>query len=152
MNQSQKPNIKEAREEDLETILDLYQKASIDSGGSVLEIDKARSIFKSIKAYPFYKFYIARLDDEVVGTFSLLIMDNLGHCGAKSGLVEGVAVKHERQGQGIGKQMMEYAMAVCREHDCYKMSLSSNIKREQAHRFYESLGFIRHGYSYLIDL
>jgi GNAT superfamily N-acetyltransferase len=152
MNQSPNLIIKEAREEDLETILDLYQKASIDNGGSVLEIDKARSIFKSINAYPFYKFYIARLGDEVVGTFSLLIMDNLGHCGAKSGLVEGVAVKLDRQGQGIGKQMMEYAMAVCREHRCYKMSLSSNLKREQAHRFYESLGFTRHGYSYLIDL
>lgn len=60
--------------------------------------------------------------------------------------------QNNRQGQGIGKQMMEYAMAVCREHDRYKMRLSSNLKREQAHRFYESLGFTRHGYSYLIDL
>ena len=34
---------------------------------------------------------------------------------------------------------------------CYKMALSSNLKREAAHRFYDSLGFGRHGYSFLIE-
>jgi GNAT superfamily N-acetyltransferase len=56
------------------------------------------------------------------------------------------------QGQGIGTSMMEYAIELCKEKGCYKAALSSNIKREAAHRFYESLGFKKHGYSYLIDL
>jgi len=30
--------------------------------------------------------------------------------------------------------------------------LSSNAKREDAHAFYESLGFVRHGFSFRFDL
>jgi len=30
------------------------------------------------------------------------------------------------------------------------MTLSSNIAREGAHAFYDSLGFQRHGYSFLV--
>ena len=34
---------------------------------------------------------------------------------------------------------------------CYKLALSSNRRRERAHAFYESLGFERHGVSFVID-
>jgi hypothetical protein len=47
---------------------------------------------------------------------------------------------------------MEHAMNACREFGCYKLTLSSNLKRERAHRFYEGLEFERHGYSFLIEI
>ncbi len=78
-------------------------------------------------------------------------MDNLAHNGAPSAIIEDVAVDPGWQGRGIGKQMMQYAMKLCRDKGCYKAALSSNLKREKAHAFYESLGFERHGYSYRID-
>ena len=43
-------------------------------------------------------------------------------------------------------------MAICRQKGCYKMMLSSNLRRTGAHAFYESLGFEKHGYSFRIDL
>jgi len=46
--------------------------------------------------------------------------------------------------------MMEHARAECRAGGCYKLALSSNLKREGAHQFYEALGFERHGYSFVI--
>jgi GNAT superfamily N-acetyltransferase len=46
---------------------------------------------------------------------------------------------------------MAYAMDICRAKGCYKLVLSSNQKREDAHRFYEKLGFTKHGYSFLIE-
>jgi hypothetical protein len=30
--------------------------------------------------------------------------------------------------------------------------LSSNARREEAHAFYESLGFARHGFSFRVDI
>jgi GNAT superfamily N-acetyltransferase len=48
--------------------------------------------------------------------------------------------------------MMEHALAECRAAGCYKMTLSSGLPRAGAHRFYDSLGFERHGYSYLMRL
>jgi predicted GNAT family acetyltransferase len=39
----------------------------------------------------------------------------------------------------------------CKESGCYKLMLSSNIKRDLAHQFYEKLGFKKHGYSFTIE-
>jgi GNAT superfamily N-acetyltransferase len=46
---------------------------------------------------------------------------------------------------------MTHALEVCRGKGCYKMALSSNLKRQKAHDFYDSLGFERHGYSFRVD-
>jgi GNAT superfamily N-acetyltransferase len=56
------------------------------------------------------------------------------------------------QSKGVGKLMMEFALKYSKEKGCYKMSLSSNLRREKAHQFYESLGFKKHGFSFLMDL
>jgi hypothetical protein len=40
----------------------------------------------------------------------------------------------------------------CRDPRCYKMTLSSRLKREAAHRFYESLGFRKYEFSYRVEL
>jgi hypothetical protein len=43
-------------------------------------------------------------------------------------------------------------MKYSKEKGCYKMTLSSNLKRESAHAFYDSLGFKKHGFSFLVEL
>jgi GNAT superfamily N-acetyltransferase len=120
--------------------------------GKVLPTKQAQGILARIRSYPEYRIYVAKTGDRIVGTFALLIMDNLAHMGAPSAVVEDVVVQPDRQGKGIGKQMMQFAIRRCKEIGCYKLSLSSNLKREVAHRFYESLGFRRHGYSYFVKL
>jgi GNAT superfamily N-acetyltransferase len=79
-------------------------------------------------------------------------MDNLGHLGAPSGVIEDVVVDPALHRAGIGRAMIEFAIAHCREKGCYKAALSANMKRDEAHAFYESLGFQRHGYSFLMEL
>ncbi len=117
----------------------------------LLSLERAEAIFGKMKNYPDYKVYVAIFRGEVVGTFALLIMDNLAHMGVPSGVVEDVVVREGLQGQGIGKQMMGLAMDICRTKGCYKLALSSNLKRKAAHSFYESLGFEKHGYSFLVE-
>jgi hypothetical protein len=48
--------------------------------------------------------------------------------------------------------MMAFATDLCRSKGCYKFFFSSNMNRRAAHRFYEDLGFRRHGYSFFLDL
>ncbi|MCL6613369.1 MAG: GNAT family N-acetyltransferase [Firmicutes bacterium] len=143
--------IREATEDDLPSLLALHAELEMDDS-RVLSLDEAREIFARLKHYPNYRIYLAVMDGEIVGTFALLIMDNLAHLGAPSGIVEDVVVKAAYRGRGIGRQMMEHAYARCKEAGCYKMALSSNLKREAAHRFYERLGFKKHGYSYVIEV
>jgi GNAT superfamily N-acetyltransferase len=139
----------EADFKDLQYILMLYADA-LDNN-TVIGINKAKVIYEKMKTYPNYKVYVAAYDNEIVGTFALLIMENLAHQGTPSAVVEDVAVLSKYQGKGIGKYMMEYAIQKSKEAGCYKMVLSSNLKRTEAHAFYESLGFEKHGYSFRVD-
>ncbi len=143
--------IREADSRDLPGVLELYKQADMDNG-KVLPSEQAEAVFRKIFSYPNYKIFVAEAGDKIIGTFALAIMDNLAHMGAASGLIEDVVVKADLQGGGIGKQMMNYAVERCKKYGCYKVALSSNLKREKAHRFYESLGFKKHGYSFLLEL
>ena len=142
--------IRAATEADLPSILALY--VEVEDDGRVLLIEEARSIFVRMKSYPDYTVYVAMLSGSVIGTFELLIMDNLAHMGSPSGVLEDVVVHRDWQGKGVGKQMVRFAMDRCRERGCYKLALSSNLRRETAHRFYEGLDFRRHGYSFVVEL
>lgn len=143
--------IREAEEKDLKGILTLYAQPEVDDG-MVLSMAQAVEIFKKIKSYPNYKVFVAIINGSIVGSFELLIMDNLAHMGAPSGIIEDVVVSPEYHGRGIGTKMMHFAMEFCKSHGCYKITLSSNLKREKAHKFYESLGFKKHGYSFVVEL
>jgi len=140
-------NIREATESDLPVLLALYAQLGEDDGRA-LTVEQARAIFRRMAAYPDYRVYLAELDGEPVGTFALLVMDNLGHLGAPSAILEDVVVDVDCRGLGIGQQMMDFATGLCRRKGCYKFFFSSTA----AHRFYENLGFRRHGFSFYLDL
>lgn len=144
-------DIRQATEADLPAILELYRQPELDDG-LALSLTRAKALFERMQQYPNYHLYVAASNGAVVGTFALLIMDNLLHLGRPSGVVEAVAVDPACQGQGIGKAMMQFALEQCRRAHCYKLALSTNLKRKEAHAFYESLGFTKHGFSFVIDL
>ncbi len=143
--------IRAAEASDLPAILALLAQHAMDDG-AVLPPERAAAIFERIASYPDYHLYIARHRGHTVGSYALLIMDNLGHRGAPSAIIESVVVEPACQGQGIGRRMMDHALGIARARGCYKAVLSSNLKRDRAHRFYESLGFERHGHSYRLHL
>lgn len=143
-------DFREASTSDLPDVLRLYAQPDLDDGNTLNEA-AAKRIFERMAQYPNYKLYVAVEGTRIVGTFALLIMDNLGHLGAPSAIIEDVAVDPVLHGHGIGKQMMRHAIHLASENGCYKAVLSSNLKRDRAHAFYESLGFERHGFSFRVD-
>ncbi|MEM9503464.1 MAG: GNAT family N-acetyltransferase [Cyanobacteria bacterium P01_E01_bin.43] len=136
---------------DLPAVLRLYQQPDLDQG-QALSLAAATQLFEKIQQYPSYRLVVAELSEQIVGTLMLLVMDNLLHRGTPTAIVEAVAVDPQCQGQGIGRQMMQWAMAEAHRAGCYKLVLSSNQRRDRAHAFYESLGFTRHGYSFCVAL
>lgn len=147
----EKVTIRVATRRDLPEILPLYSEPDMDNG-QVVSLSKAERIFERTKEYANYRIYVACGDGKTLGSFALLIMDNLAHMGARPGIVEDVVVAPEWQGKGIGRQMMQIAMQKCRETGCYKLVLSSNKKRHKAHRFYQGLGAEQHGYSFVVTM
>ncbi len=143
--------IRPASSADLSGVLELYAQPDIDDG-NVLPVDEASQLHSRFARYPDYTLYVAEQNGAIVGSFAMLVMDNLGHLGAPSAIVEDVVVAPALHGRGIGQAMMRFALERAREKRCYKLMLSSNAKRERAHAFYESLGFDRHGFSFRVDI
>lgn len=151
MEQKETLIMRVALQSDLPDILELYAQLGQDDG-SILDLSEATRIFNIMKTYPDYRVYLAVLDEKAVGTFTLLIMDNIAHKGAKSAVLEDVVVSETMRGKGVGTLMMDYAGKLAKQKGCYKLAFSSNKNRTDAHRFYEKLGFERHGISFLMGL
>jgi GNAT superfamily N-acetyltransferase len=147
------PAIRRAAEVDLPGILRLYAQPGMNDG-VVLSVAEAAATFRRMAAYPDYALYVATPDDSdaILGSFALLIMDNLAHRGAPSAIVEDVCVDEGHRGHGIGRAMMTFALERARARGCYKLSLSSNVARPEAHAFYRALGFQQHGLSFVVPL
>jgi GNAT superfamily N-acetyltransferase len=144
-------HVRPAVEADLPSVLDLFAQPGFDDG-RMLPIADARKMLARFKAYPDYTLYVAEHDGAIVGTFALLVMDNFGHLGAPSAVVEGVAVAPHMQSRGVGRAMMDVARDRSVAKGCYKLVLSSSVKRERAHAFYDQLGYRLYGYAFRLDL
>lgn len=139
-----------ADEPDIDELLRLYGQLASGTGG----LGRARltEIFRELRERSGTDVWLVERDAAVVGTFILYILPALGDRCRPLAVVEDVVVDEAQRGGGIGRQMMAFAIEKAREANCYKLMLSSNLRRAEAHRFYESIGFQRHGYSFLVDL
>jgi len=97
--------------------------------------------FREIEADPNNELIVAELDGKVIGTLQLVITPSLSYRGSKRSIVESVRVDSSLRGQGIGREMMLWAIERAKQRGCVSMHLTSHNDRTDAHRFYESLGF-----------
>lgn len=54
----------------------------------------------------------------------------------------GLAVDSDFQGQGIGKKLMSSIEEYALKNNISYIRLNSNVRRTEAHRFYESIGYV----------
>lgn len=85
--------------------------------------------------------YVAELDGDVVGTFQTTLTTTMTARGATNLTIEAVQTRADLRGRGIGAAMIGFAIQKAREADVRLVQLTSNSKREAAHRFYRRLGF-----------
>lgn len=95
---------------------------------------------------------MAEMGGKIVGTLQISYITNMSHYGAKRAMIEGVHVDASLRSQGIGRSMMEWAIAEARKNHCRFVQLTSNKQRKDAHRFYERLGFSASHEGFKLDL
>lgn len=80
-------------------------------------------------------------DGEVVGTMQLTFIRSLTRRGGLRAQIEGVRVRADQRGAGLGRKMFTWAIDQARDRGCSLVQLTTDKRRADAHRFYESLGF-----------
>jgi ribosomal protein S18 acetylase RimI-like enzyme len=97
--------------------------------------------FAAIARDPNQRLVVATQDGSVIGCMQITFIPGLSRRGAWRGHIESVRVARARRGRGIGTAMFEWAIGECRRHGCNLVQLFTDKSREDAHRFYERLGF-----------
>ena len=131
-------------------------QAEMDDGdpAAVSDADCAamRRVLADMAAYPDFRAYLVYRDGQPVASFSLMVFASPSQGGQPQALLDAVVVGRSHRGRGLGEAMVREALAIASQAGCYKLILSSNLKRRDAHRFYEQLGFRQHGISYGMPL
>ena len=99
--------------------------------------------FEEIDADKNNELIVAEKDGEIVGTLQITFTPSISFQGGKRATVESVRIDEKHRGQGIGKELMKWAINRAREEKCFSMQLTTNAERTDAHRFYENLGFTK---------
>ncbi|MEO8402513.1 MAG: GNAT family N-acetyltransferase [Gammaproteobacteria bacterium] len=85
---------------------------------------------------------VAEQDKKIIGTAQLTIITYLTYQGGKRGQIEGVRIDQAYQGKGIGKLMIEWAIAKSKELHCHVVQLTTDKQRPDALEFYKKIGFV----------
>lgn len=88
---------------------------------------------------------LAVLEDEdageIVGCLQLTLLPHLTFVGGWRAQIEAVRIASGRRNQGLGRQLFNWAISEARRRGCHLVQLTTNVQRDEARRFYESLGF-----------
>ncbi|WP_421806901.1 GNAT family N-acetyltransferase [Flagellimonas sp.] len=78
---------------------------------------------------------------EVIGVFQMTFIPYLTYQGGIRAQIEGVRVHKSYRNQGVGKTIFQWAIQRAKERNAHLLQLTTDKKRPDAIRFYESLGF-----------
>jgi GNAT superfamily N-acetyltransferase len=133
--------LRAARREDVPQIVALLADDAIGAGREGPADDAYYAAFDLIAADQGNLLLVAEAGGRIVGTLQLTMIPGLSRHGMLRGQIEGVRVGPGQRGQGLGRRMIEWAVDIAREHGCGLVQLTSDKRRPDAIRFYQSLGF-----------
>ena len=137
-------SFREARKDDLTLIIQTLADDPLGSKRENLQTPLPVAYLKafdSIVDDPNNELVVATLNAEIVGFLQLTFIPYLTYQGGWRALIEGVRVNKKHRNQGIGKKIFTWAIDRAKEKGCHLIQLTTDKKRLDARRFYESLGF-----------
>lgn len=133
--------IRDATVDDLDQIAALLADDGLGRGRERPGDPVYAKAFARMSAQPGNVYLLAVEGDEVVGCLQFTVIHGLSRSGASRAQIEGVRVRADQRGKRIGGALMTEAVKRAQAEGCSLMQLTTDRQREDAHRFYERLGF-----------
>jgi ribosomal protein S18 acetylase RimI-like enzyme len=131
-------SIRPMSENDFDGIYDLYMDESVNPYMAYDPMGKAafRSLFEEFKKRD-YSWLIGNANEIYAMCFAI---KGPGRCSHVASLLS-LAVKKDRQGQGLGKQIVKEALRTLKHDGFKRIDLMAESDNDKAIAFYKSLGF-----------
>jgi GNAT superfamily N-acetyltransferase len=134
--------VRAASYEDVPRLVELLEFGSLEAGREdPRNMERYRQALVEIDATPGCEVLVAAVRGEVVGVCQLIVFRHFQSMGGRCAEIESMHVHPEWRGRGIGGLLLENAVSRAIGHGCYRVQLTSNKKRDAAHRFYQRHGF-----------
>jgi ribosomal protein S18 acetylase RimI-like enzyme len=98
--------------------------------------------FEAMECDPNNEIVVMEHGGAIVGCLQLTFIPGLSRQGARRAQIESVRIASALRGQGLGRRLFEWAIARAKERNCRLVQLTTDKSRDNAHHFYESLGFV----------
>lgn len=125
----------------------VYELIKMELGYPKITESDVRKRFELMSLAENYNVFVAEFDGKVCGFISTVKEISLEVDGEILRVI-GLAVKAEYQKKGIGSALLGTVEKTAAEHKYSVITLSSNFKRTEAHKFYEKQGYIKTSYTF----
>ncbi|HOX41220.1 MAG TPA: GNAT family N-acetyltransferase [bacterium] len=130
----------------------IVRQAKIEDSAEIVELvkgleweltaDEVAGRLKQVLEKPSeYGCFIAEDEGRLVGFANAIIKIEM-HSGYQA-RVDGIVVDDNCRGKGVGRKLMEVLENWAKENGSKTMKLNSNVKRIEAHQFYEKIGYTK---------
>jgi len=103
----------------------------------------AQKIFAGLLARDDLDIIVCEVEALLAASCTLATIPNLASGGRPFGVIEHVVTLSTHRRRGYGRRVLEYALEHAWSSGCYKVMLLSGGQGTDAHRLYESVGFVR---------
>lgn len=110
-----------------------------------------RQRLKSIVSDKGFRTFVAEIDDQVCGMIGTLTHASHEH-NDFSGKIVALVVSKKKRRSGIGRALIAAAEKDFADRRVTRINLATRFTREQAHHFYEALGYSKTGFRFARQL
>ena len=137
-----RPIIRSARPEDAGQLVALLVHGALVEGKEDPDHpERYEAALAAIQSTPGNDVLVAEVDGAVVGMCQLVVFRHLQGGGGQCAEIESMHVHPDVRSRGVGGRLLDAAVEAARLAGCYRVQLTSNAVRTDAHRFYERHGF-----------
>ena len=113
--------------------------------GYATRVSEMEMRLETILKKPEYRAFVAVSRDEVCGMIGTCVWDSYAH-NSPNGHIIALVVSEKMREHGVGKALVAAAETDFAERNIKRIAVNARFEREEAHLFYEQMGYVKNGF------